>query len=119
MMPRWSYPIRLVDHWAYADSLDHSGCYEIGFYRGGIFTAYYIGRSGNLSRRIANYLDPRRCHSDAIWRHVSARRCNLYFRVLRTERHHGMEARLQRRYGVGRSGAYAWNRRFERSHLSS
>jgi hypothetical protein len=118
-MPRWCNPIRLVDHRAYDDYLDYSGCYEIGFYRAGVFTAYYIGRSGNLRRRIASYLDSQRCHSDAIWRHVDTPRNNLYFRVLRTEGHHGLEARLQDRYGVGRRGAYAWNQRVERKHLCS
>lgn len=118
-MPRWSNPIRLVDHWEYDDHLNYSGCYEIGFYRGGVFTAYYVGRSDNLRRRIASYLDPRRCHSDAILRRVDTPRNNLYFRVLRTEGHHGLEARLQSRYGVGQRGADAWNRRVERKHLRS
>jgi hypothetical protein len=118
-MPRWSDPIKLTDHAQHSAYLDYAGCYEIGYYRGGYFTAYYVGRSTNLRRRLASYTDPLRCHNTDIHAKIGSPRRNLYFRILRTERHHGLEARLQRRFGVGRNGAYAWNRRIEWSHVDS
>jgi len=118
-MPRWSEPLRLAHYASYDAYLDYPGCYEIGFCRGGVFTAYYVGKSTNLRRRLASYMDPSRCHNDAIGRKLFSARHNLYVRVIRTERHHGLEARLQRRWGVGRTGAYAWNKRIEWAHVDS
>lgn len=118
-MPRWSEPIRLAHHAGYQDYLGYPGCYEIGYLRGGVFTAYYVGKSSNLSRRMSAYMDPARCHNGHIARKLYAARHNLYVRVMRTQNHHGMEARLQSRWGVGRTGAYAWNKRIEWSHINS
>ncbi len=118
-MPRWSEPIRLSHHADYVAYLSYPGCYEIGYFRGGVFTAYYVGKSTNLSRRMSSYMDPARCHNRHIGQKLYAARHNLNFRVIRTERHHGLEARLQSRWGVTRTGAYTWNKRIEWSHLDS
>lgn len=119
-MARWSNLMRLAHQEQWGEHLNYPGCYEIGYFRGGVFTAYYVGSSGNLKRRLATYMDPARCHNDYILGKLSKPRHNLYFRVVRTERYRGMEARLQERYGIGSrsyQGFYVWNKRVEWSWL--
>jgi len=117
-MARWSDPMKLSDHIYFEAYLKAPGCYEIGFNRGGVFAGQYVGRTKNLSRRMGEYMDPTKCHNPHILAKVTGRRNNLYFRVLRTPRYHGLEARMQYRYGVGHEG-YRWNKRIEWSYLEA
>jgi hypothetical protein len=95
------------------------GCYEIGYARDGYFSPKYVGRGGDIWARIKTYMDENRCHNEYIAEKLYSERHNLWFRVLRTERYHGLEARMQDRFGIGEDGLYAWNKRVERAYLTA
>ena len=117
-MARWSDLMKLSHFEAYGFFLKGKpGCYEIGYLRAGEFSPKYIGRAGNLWTRIKTYMDPARCHNPHIGIKLCAERHTLWFRVIRTERYHGLEARHQARHGVGDEGIYEWNRRIEWEYL--
>jgi hypothetical protein len=117
-MARWSDLMKLSAYESHRQFLEgFAGCYEIGYAKGGYFSPKYVGRGANIWKRIETYMDPNKCHNDYILEKLSSERHNLWFRVLRTERYHGLEARMQDRHGIGETGLYTWNKRVERSFL--
>ncbi len=119
-MARWSDAMKLNQYEKFRYFLDgFSGCYEIGHLRSGEFMPKYIGRGENVWTRIKTYMDPIRCHNSHIAQRLTLERHNLWFRVIRTARFHGLEARHQSRHGVGEEGLYEWNQRIERSFLDA
>ena len=118
-MARWSDLMKLSDYRDYKEYLSYPGCYEIGFAQSGYFSPKYVGRGQNIYDRIKTYMNPNRCHNEYIAAKLYAERHNLWFFVLRTQRYHGLEARLQDRHGIGEKGIYTWNQRVEISHLTS
>ena len=115
---RWSDAMKLTDHRQWRDWLDAPGCYQIGVFWRGDFQPKYIGRAQNVRKRIETYLDPARCHNIFISEKIFAPRHNLWFRVIRTGRFKGLEARQQAYFGVSHEGLYEWNRRVEWSCLN-
>jgi hypothetical protein len=111
---RWSDAMKLSEYREWREYLDgFPGCYEIGVYWRGDFQPKYIGRATNVWKRIETYMDPLKCHNPYILMKIHALRHNLWFRVIRTERFHGLEARQQAYWGVSHDGLYEWNKRIE------
>ncbi len=112
-MARWTDCMKLSDYREYRSYLDgFSGCYQIGHYYGD-FVPKYVGRAKNVWTRVSSYMDEDKCHNGFILEKLYAPRHNLWFRVIRTERYHGLEARQQAIFGIGSEGLYAWNKRIE------
>ena len=119
-MARWSDLMKLNKYEDFEDFLrGYCGCYEIGFARNEEFYPKYIGRGGDVWDRIKTYMNPKRCHNMHIREKIDANRHNLWFRVTRVERYHGLESRSQIYFGVGQDGLYAWNQRTEWKHRYS
>ena len=109
----WSNPIRLA---SWADAPDEAGIYEIGFFRGSVFTPLYIGRAkGNTttirSRLMSHY---REIGNSFIAEYIkNATRDNLYCRTMKTGRAVSKEANLLYTHGCGEGTRYPWNQRIE------
>ena len=115
---RWSDTMKLNQYEDWRWFLDgYCGCYQIGIYWRGDFIPKYIGRAENVWQRIETYMSREKCHNADIAAKLEMTRHNLWFRVLRTPRFHGLEARQQAIWGVNKDGLYEWNKRVERTFL--
>ncbi|MCB2077489.1 MAG: GIY-YIG nuclease family protein [Novosphingobium sp.] len=116
---RWSDGMKLSEYEDWRTYLDYAGVYEIGPWRGDYFTPKYIGEASNLYRRMKDYNTPGNIKDNRqIVSTLENNRHALWFRVIRTQDHLGLEARMQDRHGVRADGVYEWNTRVERRHLN-
>lgn len=117
-MSRWSDLMKLSEYEQFRNFIEHrSGCYQIGHARGSFFYPKYIGRAHNIWSRIKTYMNEERCHNPHIAARLYMERHTLWFRVLRTDRFKGLEARQLDTWGVRDEGIYEWNQRYEHANL--
>jgi len=115
---RWSREYKFGDFKTSIPRLNGPGVYEIGFCRGGIFNAKYIGIS-SISVRVRLMAHHRGSGNKQVAAYLEERhRNNLWFHFMVPKNFRQVEANLLNIYGIEETHLYRFNNRYEHKNLS-